>query len=74
LFISLENVELAERTCCIHLKPFHNACSMEMMVARECMEFCSILIWAETYTAFLKDKKSKKENDETKLQIISEIS
>lgn len=33
LFISLENVVLAERTCCIHLKPFHNACRMEMMVA-----------------------------------------
>ena len=47
---------------------------MEMMVARECMEFSSVLIWAETYTAFLKGIKSKKENDETKLQIISEIS
>jgi len=29
---------------------------MEMMVARECMEFCSILIWAKTDTAFLKGK------------------
>lgn len=60
LFVSLENVVFAERTCCVHLEPFHNACCMEMMVAREGMEFCSIFIWAKTDTAFLKGKMNIK--------------
>jgi hypothetical protein len=59
LFTSLENVVLAERTCGVHLEPFHNACTMEMMVAGKSMELCSILIWAETYTTFLEKKKVK---------------
>lgn len=54
--MSLEDVVFAERARCIHLKPFHNARRVEMMVAGKSVELCSILIWAETYTAFLEEK------------------
>lgn len=64
LFISLENVVLAEWTCCIHLEPFHNACTMKMMVAWESMEINSILIWAETYAAFLYKLKNQNPNSQ----------
>jgi hypothetical protein len=33
---------------------------MEMMVAGKSMELCSILIWAETYTTFLENKRKPK--------------
>lgn len=59
LFTSFENVVLTEWTCCIHLEPFYYTCRMKMMVAGEGMEFRSIFIWAETYTALLEIKTPK---------------
>ena len=57
--IALNNVILAKRAGCIQPEPFDDASWMEMMVARKGMEFCSIFIWCEAYTAFLEQMGSQ---------------
>lgn len=59
LVVSLEDVVFAKRTCCIHLKPFHDTCWMKVMIARKRMELSGILICTKAYTAFLRKKKWK---------------
>lgn len=42
-----------------------------MMVTRKRMELCSIIVWAETYTAFLTNKRKKVNIEESVKQISS---